>query len=381
MNTKSDSRYNSILLLICLLALGYRVYACTEVPAVTSDLFRNLGWGSHFFEDSFSIYTKRDFSFKPEVWSFFGNNLIFFYPPVAGFLFWVLSFFGAGLFWAKLLFTSFDLIVAYLFKRHVSLLAATLYFAAPASLWYSSHEGQFESLQVLMITLMILSFINKRWLFSGLFFALGLQVKLSVLFVVPWLLYKIIVEREAIVRFVIGFLAGILPFLGFYLVEPMLLVNPLRQGELAFNPYFYNPFEASRFLWVPSWLVYSLALVTLLMLLVPFASKVKTDNTKSSWISLSPYYSFILYLKSALRAQFWYPLVIPAFLFCIKEKKQLVHLILALYFLLGIRGALFISGFEFGYRENQQKRAVMQQCLYSCNIQGELSSFLKKLDL
>ena len=162
--------------------------------------------------------------------------------------------------------------------------SAILFFCAPVSLWYTSLEGQFESLQTLFIILNIVAVNNGQWRKAGLFFALSAQVKLWGILMAPWMLYRIWQERRAgpagaIMRDVsLGVALGFIPFIGFYLRTPDLLFISLRiasEQSVSYNPFAWNFLDASRFGWNPSWLVYWNATFTLLPLLILAVSAVR----------------------------------------------------------------------------------------------------------
>src|SRR6266849_5136340 len=235
--------YRAVLWSIFAGALILRVALCFQVPTVTSDAYRNLGYASHAFDPGVSIYSTTAKNFAPEPWHRQWPDLGYPYPPVVLLFFYSFSIFGAGFFWVKITLTIIEVFCAYLFKKRISGLAAILYFCSPVSIWYASHEGQFEPLQVLFIVLTVAAVGSRRWGMPGLLLALSIQVKQFGVLLFPWVAYELWQSStngqdrlKAATFFGLGCSAGFLPFLGFYRQKPDLLVSPLN-APIIFSPY------------------------------------------------------------------------------------------------------------------------------------------------
>jgi len=168
------------------------------------------------------------------------------YPPLALLFFAIFGGLGFGLFWVKLALTLFDLGSSILIARATSWWAGLLVFSAPVTVWYTSHEGQYESMVTFFVVLAVISARNGRWVWTGASFMLALQTKQLSLLIAPYLLYEIFLRRHlqpsrAIFGFLGGFFGAFLPFIPFYLWRHDLWLLPLQNQENLLNP-FYWPF-------------------------------------------------------------------------------------------------------------------------------------------
>ena len=84
---------------------------------------------------------------------------------------------GIGFFWVKLVLTLFDFVSAALIGRATSWWAGLIVFSAPIGVWYTSHEGQYESLVTLLVIISVLSARGRNWIMAGASFMLALQAK------------------------------------------------------------------------------------------------------------------------------------------------------------------------------------------------------------
>jgi Gpi18-like mannosyltransferase len=260
--------------LILFIFLIYRVYLCLQVPYGT-DIIWHLGFASHAFEKNFGIYQLTSDNFESEFWSTLWPGLPYAYPPVMLMFFFTVAKFHLGFVWVKLALTFFESVVAFLFYR-ISRISSLLFYCAPLSLWNVSLAGQNESLQTLFIALNAIAIQNRRWMWSGFLFAISVQVKLFGILLLPWFIYKILVSYRSdfflrdLFRVLIGFLLGILPFLGFYFRRPDLLFLPVRSFESSeakealwsVNPFEWTPWDTDglpiSFPYVSSLLTYFL---------------------------------------------------------------------------------------------------------------------------
>ena len=252
------------LLILFVIALAYKIYVCFQVPAVTSDVLRHLGYSSHALENNFAIYTTRAKDFMPEAWTRYWTNKPYIYPPTTLIFFYLFSIFHLGIFWVKGVLTLIDFGCAYLFYKHVSKLAAILFFCAPVSLWYTSHEGQFEILQTLFIMLNAISVRKQQWRIAGFWFAISVQVKQFGVLILPWMLYEMWRNRneeyqplaKIVSKSFQGLVLGFLPFLAFYIQAPRLLLLPVTNGaDRTYNPFSWNLLNPDLFSWNPNYLV------------------------------------------------------------------------------------------------------------------------------
>ncbi len=369
---KKLKRLDLFLLLFFLLAIAYRLYACFQVPLLTTDVFRNLGYGSHAMENNFTIYQTRAINFKPEPWSVLWPDITYTYPPAALVFFYTFSIFQLGIFWVKLTLTIIDLFCAYLFYRHVSKLAATLFFCAPVSLWYTSHEGQFEALETLLIILSVLTIRAKQWRIAGFLLAISFQVKIWGILVVPWLLYEAWRSRShpsftsLLGKVAQGVVLGFIPFLPYYLQKPDLLLTPFKDPLshfINFNPFTWNPLATSH------WTFYWFSFWTYMALIALVIAGIDGWKKRHSIFSLSPLASFLVILKSLKWAQFWYLIAAPGFLFCFLPQRKLIHLLLVIYIMHSLDSpVLIIKERSLGNVIGPQIHLAMESCLFTCNV-------------
>jgi hypothetical protein len=233
-------------ILAFVITLLIRLAYCAQAPGDSSDLYRHLGFTSHFWENPAAFYWLQPWQFPHEFWSQFWTEIGYIYPPLALLFFAIFGGLGAGLFWVKLALTLFDLGSSFLIARATSWWAGLLVFSAPVTVWYTSHEGQYESMVTFFVILAVLSARNGKWFWAGASFMLALQTKQLALLIAPYLLYEIFLRRhlqprKAVMGFLGGFLGAFFPFIPFYVWRHDLWLLPLQNQDNLFNP-FYWPF-------------------------------------------------------------------------------------------------------------------------------------------
>lgn len=342
------------------LLAALRLALCFQPMSDTSDTYRNLGYACHLRDAGTSLYTTFARDFRPESWTTAWPDLPYTYPPVTLCFFATFGSLGLGVFFVKLALTIMDLLVGLVFARQVSPLAGLLYFANPASLWLVSREGQFEPLVVFFLTLTILAVQRGGWVAAGVGWALAFQVKQFAVLLLPWLLWK----AGSRVRLAVGVVLGFLPFLGFYLKSPGLLLFPFRytQGEAAFNPYYWQ-------FWGPSgWLLRAdfvwTSLLSAAILALPALAWWRSGRTPAAALELLPFTLYWAILKVARYAQFWYPLASPPFLLCFRERKRLVTWLLILLLLVGDFGARRLLGIAYVIPESETSQRLARENHY-----------------
>ena len=319
----------------------FRLYYCTQAPVDTSDLYRHLGFTSHFWENPSAFYWLKPWHFPHEFWSQLWTEVGYMYPPVALLFFASFGVLGIGLFWVKLALTLFDLGSAYLIGRATSWWAGLLVFTAPVTVWYTSHEGQYESMVTFLVVLAVLSARNGRWFWCGASFMLALQTKQLALLITPYLLYEIFLRRHlqprrAVGGFLIGFLVAFLPFVPFYSWRHDLWLLPLQNQENLLNP-FYWPFfwrkaAMAHFEEVSDLRIIWNELVTTipLMILVFFV-------VRGSWWrrfpQALPSITFWVMIKSMAWVMNWYVILIPGLTLALWRHRRWLLLLLVFYWL------------------------------------------------
>jgi hypothetical protein len=364
------------LALFFVLALIYKIYAWFQVPEVTSDVFRNLGYASHATENNFAIYTTKAMEFAPEAWTQYWSEQTYIYPPATLLFFFLFSSLHLGIFWVKVTLTIVDLCCTYLFYTHVSALAAVLFFSSPIMLWYSAHEGQFEVLQTFFIILNAVAIKKKHWRLSGLLLAISIQIKQLGVLILPWMLYEMWREQKTSKSFILnlikvaqGLALGFIPFLPWYIRKPNLLLLPIIEGsDLIYNPFAWNIFHRQLFGWNPVWLILWNTLFSYIPLILILRAMLFQWHKKEKIFSAIPLVSFWTVVKSLKWGQFWYPIIYPGFIFCLSS-KNFIHVVLFFHFLQCLHSIVSILHQPFGAVESEFSRSFMESCMYLCNPQ------------
>lgn len=361
-------RFAPILLFIPVLV--YRVYLCAQPPEDTSDLYRHLGYASHLFERGLQIYKTTPQDFAPEFWTQFWPYTPYIYPPGAMLFFSLFGTAGIGLFWVKLIFTVFDLFSSIIVARVTNPLCGLLLFSAPVALWYTSHEGMYESLVLFPMLVSAYTAIRGRWFLSGVFWMLALQLKQFPLLMAPLFLSELLraapsSRRIFVQRFFSGFVLAFIPFLPFYFAAPNIWLRPV-QLHLTFNPFSWDFTNRSLFGWIPSWLIAWNAVTSGLIFIFAVALIFRRPRFLS-FLEAMPITSFWALLKSLNWGQFWYAIPAAGFFIGLHRSKRLVLLFLILHWLQCGRSLALLSGPPFGIREYQATIDRFQSCLWTCD--------------
>lgn len=369
-----------VLAAACALVLGYRLFLCWQSPIETSDLVRNLGYSSHLAALGPDIYGTTAARFRPEAWTEFWSEQGYLYPPVALVFFAGFSSLGLGIFWVKLTLTLLDVAVAWLIGRHTSAWIGLLVLGAPMAAWYTSHEGQFESLVAFFLAVAVASQMSQRWLMSGLAFVLAIQTKQLAVFLAPWLLWELWkAQRSAdngprfgapILRFGAGLVLGLLPFASFYIRHPEIPFLPLQNQDLSYNPFAWNPTNPGHFGWHPTWLTYWDVVGTTLLLAIGVVALVRSLPDRT-WHRALPLTLFVGAIKSLSWAQFWYTALTPALVFPLRQRRMLTALALVIYFLHDGRSLTLLAGMRYGPSEREQTVRMFERCRLTCHVQEE----------
>jgi hypothetical protein len=167
------------------------------------------------------------------------THIPFNYPPMAVAFFTLVPALGGGPMFAKLVLTVFDEISsALMFRLTRRRWLAVGYWISPISIWWTSHEGQFEAPQT-MFGLAALATINSP-LACGLLLACAIQSKVTAAALGPFLLWKMY-QNHTVRKFLLGGFVGMTPAVVTQLTYPML--QNIRKYSLAFrwNPFYWNP--------------------------------------------------------------------------------------------------------------------------------------------
>jgi hypothetical protein len=324
-----------------LVTLAIRLWCCTLAPEDTSDLYRHLGYTSHLLENPRAFYWMLPTAWPGEHWTTFWTEVGYIYPPLTLLFFAFFGTLGIGLFWVKLALTLLDLGSALLIARASSWWAGLLVFSAPVTVWYTSHEGQYESLVTFLIVLSVLAARNGRWIMAGAAYMLALQTKQPAILIAPYLFYEILIRRHlhpvrAIAGFLGGFAAAFLPFLPFYLWRHDLWLLPLQNQENVYNPFywplFWHPAAMAHFEEVSRFRMAWNAVVTNLpiLILVLFLTR---GSFPRRFMQASPSLMFWAMVKSLAWAMNWYMIFLPGFTFALWRHRRWMILLLVFYWL------------------------------------------------
>ncbi len=368
-------RQRGWILAFTLIAL-LRIYFCAQAPIETSDLYRHLGFTSHFLEFPRTFYWLVPTDFPDEFWSDFWSDQGYIYPPLALLFFSFFGTLGIGLFWVKIVLSLCDLVSALLIGRVVSKWAALLVFSAPISVWYTSHEGQYESLLTLLMVLSIFCARSGRWRLAGVAFMLALQAKQLGILIAPYLLFEIWHrtrprQLRAARGFMIGFCTAFIPFLPFYWWRPDLWLLPLQNQENLLNPYYWPVFcsdlsmahfdECSNFrvLWDFAASFTPIALLGLFLARGHFLRKLP---------QALPTLGFWVMIKSVAWVMNWYMIILPGCSFALWRYRRCLTALLVIYWLqCGQQVASIIGDIRI---EEPATIARFKECIWLANYQS-----------
>ncbi|MFI4968676.1 MAG: hypothetical protein ACHP7D_00565 [Lysobacterales bacterium] len=324
-----------------------RLHECLQIPVETGDVVRNLLYGVLANEHGFSAATKPLLAFSPDWSQVSWARFPFSYPPVALAFFALVAAISPTVFCAKILLTLLEAANAVAIGRlSGSRLLGILYWASPMSIWWVSREGQFEPLQSFLMLMSLLAVARFPFV-CGLALALAIFSKITAVLLLPLIVILVVRTHSASWKWAsLGFVVGTIPALISELTYQG-VSNVLRFGALlVYNPYYWNPF-ADMFAWNPPWLIAVDQIATYGMLA---ALAIYAWRSGAFVYALAPI-AFIVLCKTHTNVQFWYFLLLPAFLVTIPHAKWRAFLI-AVCPLLDIRSTLeLIAGplGQFGY--------------------------------
>lgn len=328
-----------------LITMIVRLFFCAQVPIETSDLYRHLGFTAHFFEDPKAFYWLEPARFPHEFWSQFWTEIGYIYPPLALLFFAVFGSLGIGFFWVKLVLTLFDFVSAALIGRATSWWAGLIVFSAPIGVWYTSHEGQYESLVTLLVIISVLSARGRNWIMAGASFMLALQAKQFAILIAPYLAYEIFTASDrthplkaarSAARMLIGFVGAFLPFIPFYYWRHDLWLLPLQNQENLLNPDYWPLFWSSsaldHFNEVSSFRMIFGGITTTAPLLVLALFLARGDFLRKLPQAM-PCLGFWMLIKSMAWVMNWYINIVPGLAFALWRYRRWMILLFAIHWL------------------------------------------------
>ncbi len=287
---------------------------------------RHICWGIIVNQHGYEAISKSLVAYVPNFSFVSWSGLPFNYPIITLLFDQFMAWLAPSIFAMKVALTIIELANASLIYKYTqSRLLATLYWISPISIWWVSREGQFEPLQSLFIILALILFKREKWRnFAWATLALGIQVKLTAVFLLPYFIAEEPKVFKLAQRFVFFGLAL------FPTVALSLIANPLslimQSFALKYNPYYWNIFHSSIFSWNPTVLI-AMNQITSYYLL--FSLLIYMCIHKNCWHETVPTLLFLFFLKTSQNAQFWYLLSLPPFLLTISNYRvQLFCLLL-----------------------------------------------------
>ncbi len=300
-------------LLLAAAALVLRLYQCMQVPANTGDVVRNLLYGAGVSGSSLAFAGGSLADAAPHLawvsWSESPYN----YPPVALLFFTALSFLPSSVFVAKLALTAVEGANAWLVARvSEDRWCGLIVWIAPAGVWWTSREGQFESLQSLFALLAILALRGHRTALAFGLLAVSIQTKLLSIVLLPWFLRSLwsggAPEARSIVRAAAGFAAGCIP------TCVAMWYYPAVRNVLEYS----SPMTVNHFHWLPVARYMKGMPLALDIWMQVLAWVVTGIAAAGAWKSRDrfaclPALLFVAVLRTSPHALFWYWLaMIPA---------------------------------------------------------------------
>jgi hypothetical protein len=324
--------------LAVLVALA-RLIECLQLPIETGDIARNVLYGALAGQHGLSAAGHALTDFSPRWAEISWSRFPYSYPPVTLAFFALLASMSPTIFAAKLGLTLLEAANAMLIgKLNRSPWLGLAYWASPMSIWWVSREGQFEPLQG-FFSLLALLLVGSAPLLCGIAIALAISVKLTAAALLPWVLLRLRhagprALRMGLAGLALGLLPSALAELSYRGVS-----NVFRFGSLlVYNPYYWNP-RADMFAWNGPWLIAVNEIASYGFLAVLLVACARARGVRARMAYLAPI-AFVLFCKTHANVQFWYFLLLPAFLMTLPRGRLRIALI-ALCPLLDVRG-----GFE-----------------------------------
>lgn len=307
----------ALLLLVGVVAT-LRLYYCTQLPINSGDLPRHMLHAMFVLRDGLATAGTPLVELDSRLWQVSWAMLPYNYPPVALFFFVIASAISPTLFFAKLSLTVMEGVNAWLIGRFTEQRwLGAIYWASPASIWWVSHEGQFEPLQSLFLIGAIVALRRYRTL-GFLLLALAIQVKLLAILLLPWFLFQIRNEESRVrITSLLALLIGSIPTLIAASQYSLMAGLGRTVNSLRFNPYFWNFLDPAIFLWNPMWLVVINQVVSYGLLFVLILAARRSTEPIAYFAPIA----FVVLVKGSMLAQFWYFLQLPAFVLPLQERR------------------------------------------------------------
>ncbi len=352
------SKYIFLFILLC---GGFlRLYYCFQTPLYTTDILRNLGYGAAFQEWGFCVYELTAFDLSPMPAQFLWHNHHYTYPAVTILFYALIAGIWNSIIFGKLIFMLIDAVNAgMMYAITKDRWISVLYWLNPISIWYSSQEGQFESLVVFWMVLAIYALQKKKpWAFA--FLGLGIQTKLFPVFLAPYFFSRMSWKQPR--KLCVEWGWGIASFLPSFVAQYQCnyLFHLFKPGYVPrYNPISWTLGDPSLYPFFPYWVVLIHWLVGLLFIAGCLYGIYKTKNL----IEVSASFLFVLCVKASRIGQFWYLMLTPAFCLTVSDSK-IRRLLFLLAFLLGIRSLYSIFVGPIGYQNPPDAMILLEKVMW-----------------
>ena len=337
----------TVVILFCLIACAVgvlRIYYCAQLPVNTGDITRHLYTGLVVLKHGLRSAGEPLISSFPEAGAVAWSQLPYNYPIVTLTYFTALAAMMPTIFFAKASLTVVEGINAFLVTRITgSRWLGLLYWGMPASIWWVSHEGQFEPLQAFFTFAAMSAFVLSPF-WSGVLLSLAIQTKVTALFLIPLFLWRSW-HRATLKPWMLGLVLGTIPtWLAQTRFKAVKMGFFMGRGALDYNPYYWNPFNKLYWAWHPDWLIVWAQVATYAAIVaILFA----VYWTRKPIDFLAPF-TFLSACKVAGSAQFWYLILLPTFLVPLRHRRIRAIALVAIIALEPVSAVEMISG-PFGY--------------------------------
>jgi len=333
------------------LVLLLRLYYTTQLPTSSGDLLRHVQYAALVPEHGLSVFDQPLAAVDPQLRGVPWSNVAFPYPATVLLFDALLGYVLPSIFVFKLALTLLELLGSLLVQRITGeRWLALIYWAQPSSIWWASHEGQFEPLQNILVLLALYLLARSRpraWFV----FALAVQVKLFGLLLAPYFISTLRWSKSTL-RAMASFGAGLsvtlllLPWFDY-------LANSRYSMTLSYNPFYWHFLRADMFDWHPLWLNVVNQLASSLAL-VAFLAVWIAGRFRPAY--LAPLL-FMIALKLLPNAQSWYLVMLPAFIVPFEDRRWRLWAMAALP-LLDLRAVTHLFVGAWGWVEQETYRGL-----------------------
>lgn len=294
---------------VAIAAAVLRLHLCLQLPQGSSDLLRQVAWGSHVARDGLAIASQPLASLNPGLAHVpFAHNP-YNYPPMA------LAFFSACaalkpcLLLPKLALTFVEAVNAMLLARLAGRAwIGVLYWIAPLSVLLVSGEGQFEPLQNCLVLAAAIVFPVRPALAFALA-GLAIQTKITGGAILIYFVWEILRARPRLLfRCLAALVLSFAPAVIFQIHYPWVQQVLIYSTEFPQNPAHWNFLDASYHgIYKVGWAAYSQVISWVLLGLLAWEIR-----RGIPWHNAGPGILHIAYLKTSPSLLPWYWLVLPS---------------------------------------------------------------------